>query len=469
MAFDPVDPKNAESIVYFRDNFNVNFEVEISSGDPTMFEQRMRLLATSGDLPDIIYHWGSGSTFLEFVDEGFLLELTDEIFNMAPMIRTMFSDYELDRYNARGARYLLPMRIQGAYNAVYVRGDWLEKLGIDQPTTLEEFEDMLRQFTYGDPDGNGLDDTYGWGERNLIGGNFTAIFGAFGFIPQFWQEYEGKVYYGFTHPKIFEPLELLQRWYAEKLIDPEWITTTTDDWWGKIATDKLGAFTAGIGSYNGIMGRITPNNPDGYIVAIPAPAGPSGKGGIHTFGDMTTGASFNKNIKNIERMMEIVNHLYDEDVAIRLAIGEDGKEVNYLEEGGYEWIVDDDYRRSTGLGWYPIMMGSANTMGLTPYGSLNLFEKVQTTFEKDAFAKYQPVGIGDVFLGWTAPPSDVNLAEKYGDINSILLQGLFEVVCGKAPVADYQKYIDNWYASGGDEYTEAANANYQLMLSERFG
>lgn len=464
---DPVDPANAESIKKIAELFNVTFQMEIASGDPNLYNQRIRLLATSGDLPDVIYTWGGGID-TELADEGFLYELDlEELRQNIPSMLEMFSESELDQGKYRGKLYKMPQRLNAAYNAVYARGDWLENLDIEEPQTLTEFEAMLRAFTYDDPDGNGVDDTYGWGERNLIGGNFTTIFGAYGIIPQFWNVYEGQVYYGFTHPEIFAPLELLNRWYEEKLIDPEWVTTSTDDWWGKIATSKLGTFTAGIASYNGIMDRITPNNPDGYVVRIPAPAGPSGKGGIHSYGNLNFVACFNKDINSIERVFEIMEFFYDQDNLVEFALGVEGTDYEMLDEGGYQMLLDAEQLKQRGLGWYPIMLAHSNAFNLTPYGNLNLIEKLQTASEKKAFAMYTPAALYDAFVGYTRPVRDVNLAEKYGDISSILLTGLFEVVTGKTPVAEYQKFIDEWYASGGDETTEIANEDYQTMLESR--
>jgi putative aldouronate transport system substrate-binding protein len=464
-AYDPVNLRNVESIKYFEDLLNVSFDVEIGPGDPANFDQRMRLLATSGDLPDIIYQFNGIMT--ELADEGFLLPITDQIFNMIPSLRSRFPQSELDRIKYKGVNYTFPAQMQSSYNAVYARGDWLEKLKIAPPKTMAEFEAMLRAFTYGDPDGNGLNDTYGWGERNLIGANFTTIFGAYGIIPQYWNAYEGQVYYGFTHPRFQEVLTLLQRWYAERLIDPEWITTNTDDWWGKIAIGKLGTFTAGISSYEGIMGRIRPNNPNGYVVTIPAPAGPSGKGGIHAFSSLSGGFALNKNIKNIDRLMEVVEHLYNPANVTRLALGVEGKDYEFNPDGGYKWLITDAQRKERGLGWYPVMLQTSNYWGMTPYVNLNLIEKLQTNFDRNAFAIYKDSQIPDAFDGFTRPQREVNLTEKYGDINTILLQGLFEVVCGKASVADYQKYVDTWYTSGGREVTAQANEDYQLMLRQR--
>ena len=43
-----------------------------------------------------------------------------------------------------------------------IRQDWLDNLGLDMPETFEEFKEVMRAFTEDDPDGNGVDDTYGF-------------------------------------------------------------------------------------------------------------------------------------------------------------------------------------------------------------------------------------------------------------------------------------------------------------------
>ncbi|MGN0180837.1 MAG: extracellular solute-binding protein, partial [Candidatus Ornithomonoglobus sp.] len=59
-------------------------------------------------------------------------------------------------------------KIFGVYRArvigrqgVTIRKDWLDNLGLEIPKTIDDFEEVLKQFTVGDPDGNGKDDTYG--------------------------------------------------------------------------------------------------------------------------------------------------------------------------------------------------------------------------------------------------------------------------------------------------------------------
>ncbi|MFD0717029.1 hypothetical protein [Paenibacillus sp. GCM10027626] len=57
-----------------------------------------------------------------------------------------------------------------------IRKDWLDNVGIDKlPETLDEYHEVLRRFTFNDPDQNGKNDMYGGHGIQLY------LRGAFGF------------------------------------------------------------------------------------------------------------------------------------------------------------------------------------------------------------------------------------------------------------------------------------------------
>ena len=43
---------------------------------------------------------------------------------------------------------------------LWIRKDWLDKLGLDVPKTLDDVVEVARAFKNDDPDGNGVDDTW---------------------------------------------------------------------------------------------------------------------------------------------------------------------------------------------------------------------------------------------------------------------------------------------------------------------
>ena len=48
-------------------------------------------------------------------------------------------------------------------HVMVIRQDWLDNLGLEAPTTMDEFEAVIKAFTEEDPDGNGKNDTFGFG------------------------------------------------------------------------------------------------------------------------------------------------------------------------------------------------------------------------------------------------------------------------------------------------------------------
>jgi putative aldouronate transport system substrate-binding protein len=118
---------------------------------------------------------------------------------------------------------------------VWVYKPWLETVGLEEPTTTDEFYEMLKAFKEQDPNGNGQADEIPF--TGCVDGHHTKIFpwlmGAFlpnnegGQLP-FCHMENGKVVAGFAQPEWKEGLEYIHRLYEEGLIDPNALTQTQD-------------------------------------------------------------------------------------------------------------------------------------------------------------------------------------------------------------------------------------------------
>ena len=103
-------------------------------------------------------------------------------------------------------------------HSLWARKDWLDALGLEVPKTLEDLVNVSVAFTKQDPDGNGVDDTYGFtapgmtaaGSQGLFG--LSPVFGAFGTTQ------EGQ-FYGKTE-KRFIPRKILHSVMRLNLSDP---------------------------------------------------------------------------------------------------------------------------------------------------------------------------------------------------------------------------------------------------------
>lgn len=112
-----------------------------------------------------------------------------------------------------------------------VRKDWLDNLGMEVPTNLDELYEMAYAFTYDDPDGNGVDDTYGLTASGTW--NLQDIFQAFG--ARLDSSGSGSIAYdpiencwvdSMLKPEMVDCLTYLNKMYEEGLLDPELFTNS---------------------------------------------------------------------------------------------------------------------------------------------------------------------------------------------------------------------------------------------------
>ncbi len=122
--------------------------------------EHLGLKLTTGDVADVLVV-GTDTTFYTAAKEGLFWDLApyiDDYDNLAT-IPEAFRAY----VSSNGAMYGIPRSRTLARNGLGYRLDWLNNLGLEEPTTWDAFHNMLYAFTYNDPDGNGIDDTVGLG------------------------------------------------------------------------------------------------------------------------------------------------------------------------------------------------------------------------------------------------------------------------------------------------------------------
>jgi putative aldouronate transport system substrate-binding protein len=121
--------------------------------------------------------------------------------------------------------------IDGA-SFMWIRQDWLDKLGLKVPETASELEEVMRAFEDRDPDGNGKADTTGLvlSKDFLNQGLAEAIglFNAFDAYPKIWvKDKGGNLAYGSVQPEVKDALAFLSRLYKEGIIETDFAAMDT--------------------------------------------------------------------------------------------------------------------------------------------------------------------------------------------------------------------------------------------------
>ena len=150
---------------YLEDKTNIDIELLVAPGDLATQNQKRNLLLASGDYPEIFISSFSGSEYQFYGSQGVFLPLNDLIDKYGVNVRKALADYPEVKDNLTmpdGAIYAMP-HVNDCFHCAYsqkmwVYRPWLEKLGLELPTTTAEFKDMLIAFRDRDPNGNGLKD-----------------------------------------------------------------------------------------------------------------------------------------------------------------------------------------------------------------------------------------------------------------------------------------------------------------------
>lgn len=203
------------------EKFNMDFEFDNPPQDN--YNERLNLVMMDAQLPDIIMDMPT-TEVLKYGESGVILSLNDYIENNMPNLKK-----EIDKRDgvekaltySDGNIYYMPMldeKVSG--NMPYiVRTDWLEKLGIESPVTLEDWENYWHLVKTTDLNGNSTNDEIPFSSYNMDGlRNFCT---AFGCLDDFYTDPDdgGKVHYGPIDPKYKKAVTWMHDMYEKVLKD----------------------------------------------------------------------------------------------------------------------------------------------------------------------------------------------------------------------------------------------------------
>ncbi|NHN33112.1 extracellular solute-binding protein [Paenibacillus agricola] len=129
-----------------------------------------------------------------------------------------------DNAKIKGKNYgiVRPRPLEGGWG-VQLRKDWLDKLGMQVPETMDQMYEVVKAFTEKDPDGNGKADTVGLTANVDVDG-----MGALGWIENVfigavgkWKLTNGQLTPTFDDPGQKKALEWIKKAYDEKLLTPD--------------------------------------------------------------------------------------------------------------------------------------------------------------------------------------------------------------------------------------------------------
>ncbi len=314
--------------------FNVRFEWTITTRDATSAAEQRNLALASGDYPDVfmLIPWVdqfSQLDLLRYGQQGVILPLNDLIAQYAPNITAAMETYPDLRILATapdGNIWGLP-QFNACYhcsfgNKMWVNSRWMREQGIETPTTLEEFRDMLVAFQQNDANGNGAPDEMLTGGYMEFGTRIIPYF-MNGFIYDDDRTYlvvnDGQVQTAAVTQEWRDGLTFIKSMYDAGLIDLGAFTNNSEalEALGRNPETEILSAAAGMHPYIffDCSDEADPNYCDDYD-AIPPLQGPNSAYATYLPG-WVPGASFvltNKASAEVQAaMMQIMNYIYTEE------------------------------------------------------------------------------------------------------------------------------------------------------------
>lgn len=233
------DINDSPYIKFLEDKFNVDLTIISES---SKYPDKVNTIMASGDLPDYLMMTNKES-FSKWAAEGMLMDLTDMV-GSYPNLTGEISElgWNLSKYDGR--IYGVPLlRYDQTPMTLFCNKTFMDNLGIvpEDVKTIDDWHEMLRRFTFEDPDKNGVDDTYGiLASDNDYSLPARAFLDAFDGAENQYVDGEYIPYYLTDGYK--EYLKFMNGLYKEGIIDPEYVVTTGQQRWDKAVSDKYGCF-----------------------------------------------------------------------------------------------------------------------------------------------------------------------------------------------------------------------------------
>jgi putative aldouronate transport system substrate-binding protein len=335
----------------------------------------------------------------------------------------------------------------------------------------------LHFFRYGDPDGNGKKDTFGWspdiGHWSMF---FAEVFAANNVLPFDFMQRNGSIIWGGVLPEAKQTLATLRQWYQDELIDPDF-PLDSQQLIGdrKFINGKTGYLYPvdywreyDLTNPNSLYGRIRSFNPSAEITPAPPLRDTQGRRRGRTWGGaghiLQFGCQLEQEPEKVFRVLDMMETITrSESLYMTTRFGVRGSQWEYKPGKGMALIPP--YENNKTLQEAELLVPQIGTCFFYPstlepaYDNQYMIPPIiefDETYRKTAWGLMNVLGKSDV----------VPSAGRYlGDLRNYQTTVFLGIILGQRDLSDFDKFVDEWYRRGGDILTREANETYKTMRS----
>lgn len=302
------------------------------------FSDRVKILVGTGDMPDF-FAFGADVFATQWAEEGLLLDVTDLIGNYPNLSSNISAEQYGDTKLLGDDRiYGIPRPNSYDKHGFLINKKWLDAVGMEAPKTVDEFVEVCRAFTTQDPDGNGVDDTYGvsfGAQQNSLDSGIWHLNNDFlstAYSISAWHHGMPDVDGSFTlrplKSEYYDYVTLIRDMYAEGIIDREFITHKSEEHTEKFAQGRVGIVGASGKNYTTNVLEKYSLNPDDYMYCAPLVLDES-QDPVYVMPPSNWMAYFiNAESENVDAVLRVLDWANSEEGFIAMQLGLEGTHYN---------------------------------------------------------------------------------------------------------------------------------------------
>lgn len=431
----------------------------LPSGD---LNTKVNTMLAAGEEPDI--YDPDASTLVELLEAGRIMNLEPYLAEYGKDILSSLGDDLHEAPANKDGYYAVFKKSNGILKNFVFRKDWLAKVGMEVPATTEELYEVLKAFAFNDPDGNGVNDTYGVAPSIEGFGTFECLFTTFGIPIASVNNFtgnsvlleDGTVTTALKHPNFLEAITFLNKLYKEGIMDPDFATITQMQAFERLWNSKVGCIS--------FQAQGVTNNwyPGRYTWEVPADPGEqftfahvNGNGSRKTYDSVTDPELVvSANCKYPEAAVALINYMYFNPEGQELTLmGIEGKHYEWIDEanGKYQRLgeyTDDVVHRATGAYCYNWAGG---------FNRNNAADRLYNKTTQDAQNLEATMA-----LDWPRISGVLETELEYGaDLGAIVKEAIANLIVTDGDIeAELAEYIARWENEGGLDVEEEATAAY---------
>ncbi len=442
------DPKLEQAL---EERLNVNLEIQWVPA--ATYVDRLNAAFATGNLPAVSSITLDGP-IKEAIRDGQFWEIgpyLERFENLSKLKEEVMGNLKVD-----GKTYALyqgrPLSRQG----IVYRKDWADKLGLAAPSNTEELFQMLKQFTEGDPDGNGVNDTIGLADRDdLTFGAFKTVASWFG-APNEWGFKDGELTPAFMFPEYQQAMDYMKDLRSNGYMNKDFPVTSKVDQLNMVTNGTAGVYVGCMCAVQQLYNDAVKLNPKAEFEVFNQIKGPSGEYTVWAINGYNYSYLFPKSaIKTEEEMLQVLsfmNQLMSEEISNLLIWGMEGEHYNVVD--GVAVPIEDQAKIDREV--YPYMffeLGEPETNGrLSGTSSYEPANKAMALFaDNDQYVVSDP----------TITLDSDTLTLNRDRLRQIINDATFNYMLGELDEAGFQAEIDRWSREGGSKAIEELNASYQ--------